>query len=115
MAASASKTCLAVDGGGVRSQGPVNKVKVWFCVAWFGSVSLGSVRCGLAWLGLAWLGLAWLGLAWLGLAWLGLAWLGLAWLGLAWRSVSVSKSCKIDLFYDYFQFQFSTLLDIGGR
>ena len=33
-----------------------------------------------------------------GLAWLGLAWLGLAWLGLAWRSVSVSKSCKTNIF-----------------
>ena len=85
----------------------------WLGLAWLGLAWLGLAWLGLAWLGLAWLGLAWLGLAWLGLAWLGLAWLGLAWSGLAWRSVSVSKSRKIDLFYEHLRkFQYSILLDI---
>ena len=45
----------------------------------------------------------WRGSVWLGLARFGVAWPGLAWLGLVWRSVSVSKSCKIDVVYEHFK------------
>ena len=79
--ASASKTCLAVDGGDV---GPVNKVTLIFSDEIFTRCAI-IEKCGF-----------------------------LPWLGLAWRSVSVSKSCKIDLFYEHLrQFQYSILLDIG--
>ena len=55
----------------------------------------------------------WLCVARFGVAWCGSC--GLARLGSAWRSVSVSKSCKIDFFYEHLgQFQYSILLDIGG-